>query len=244
MIRKLIYDIPISEEKIMKTIAISKTNFLSEESEQTVSQMEFLFLQGKQLQKRWWVLQGLMLTIVGLLLCHMEIAYLIRRTLGLTGPLFVILLLPELWKNRTFDAMEVECTTYYTIRSIYAARLTLFASVDILLLSAFITVASVFAKITLWEILIQFILPFNVTCGICFRTLYAKCIRSETLAMLLCILWTGIWSILIMSDAVYSVISIHLWIASLAASFFGLGFTLCQGRNKWQQILEVKPLWI
>ena len=244
MRRTLTYDIPINEDKMMETIAVSKSAFLSGEAEQMVSQSEFLFLQSRLIQKRWWFLQGMLLACVCLFLCHMETDYLIRRALGLAGPLFVILILPELWKNRSFDAMEVECTTYYTIRSIYAARLVLFAGVDILLLSVFFAIASVFAKITVWEMLIQFVLPFNVTCCICFRTLYAKRIRSEALAMLLCILWTGVWAMLIMSNAVYSMISVPIWIAALAASVLGICYTLCQGKEKWQQTLEVKPLWI
>ena len=238
------YEIPIKEEKVMQTIAVSKSAFLSGELEQTVSPKEFLFLQGKLIQKRWWLLQGLLLAIVCLFLQQVEADYLIRRALGLAGPLFVILILPELWKNRNFDAMEVESTTFYTIRSIYAARLTLFAVVDLLLLSVFFAVASMVARISLWEMLIQFILPFNVTCCICFRTLYAKRIRSEALAMLLCILWTGVWAMLIMSNAVYSMISVPIWIAALAASVLGICYTLCQGKEKWQQTLEVKPLWI
>lgn len=244
MTPKLTYDIPINEKKVAETIAVSKSAFLYGESQRTVSKIEFLFLQSKLIQKRWWFLQGLLLMVVCLVLCHIETAFQIRRALGVAGPLFVILLLPELWKNRSFDAMEVECTTYYTIRSIYAARLTLFAGVDILLLSAFFAGASVFAKITLWEIIMQFILPFNVTCCICFGTLYAKRIRSEALAMLLCILWAGVWAMLILNNTVYSVISAPVWIAALAASVGGMYYTLCRGRTKWQQILEVKPLWI
>ena len=135
------FDIPCDEAKIQDTIAVSKAAFLAGESEQMVSHAEFLYHQSKFIKKRWWFLQGLLLAFVCLFLCHMETDYLIRRALGLAGPLFVILILPELWKNRNFDAMEVECTTYYTIRSIYAARLTLFAGVDLLLLSAFFAVA-------------------------------------------------------------------------------------------------------
>ena len=244
MRRTLTYDIPINEDKMMETIVVSQSAFLSGESEQVVSPGEFLIIQSRLIQKRWWFLQGLLLTFVCLFLFHIETDYLIRRALGLAGPLFTIPLLPELWKNRNFDAMEVECTTYYTIRSIYAARLTLFAGVDLLLLSAFFAAASVVAKISLWEMLIHFVLPFNVTCCICFRTLYAKRIRSEALAMLLCMLWTGVWAMLIISNSVYSAISVPMWIAALAASVLGMCCTLCQGKEKWQQTLEVKPLWI
>ena len=244
MRRKLSYNVPINEENVMETIAVSKAAFLSGEAEQMVSPGEFLFLQSRLIQKRWWFLQGLLLAFVCLFLCHMETDYLIRRALGLTGPLFVILILPELWKNRTHYAIEVEGTTFYTLRQVYAARMTLFSGVDLLLLTAFFVVASYFARVTIMELLIQFVLPLNVSCCICFRTLYAKRIRSEALAMLLCILWTGVWAMLIMSSAVYSVISVPIWIAALTASFLGIGNTLCQGKEKWQQTLEVKPLWI
>ena len=107
MRRKLSYDVPINEEKVMETIAVSKAAFLSGEAEQMVSPGEFLFLQSKLIQKRWWFLQGLLLAFVCLFLCHMETDYLIRRALGLAGPLFVILILPELWKNRNFDGLSV-----------------------------------------------------------------------------------------------------------------------------------------
>ena len=244
MSKKFTYDIPINEDKVRDTIAVSKAAFLSAEAKHSLSHLEFLAAQSKHIKKRWWLLQGLLLALVCLFLQQTEADYLTRRALGLAGPLFVILILPELWKNRNFDAMEVECTTYYTIRSIYAARLTLFAVMDLLLLSAFFAAASLVARITLWEMMIQFILPFNVTCCICFRTLYAKRIRSEALAMLMCILWTGVWAMLILSDAMYSMISVPVWIAALAASVLGMCCTLCHGKEKWQQTLEVKPLWI
>lgn len=244
MKKKPCFDVPCDEEKVQAAIALSKEAFLAGEARQMLSPVEFLWDQSKFLKKRWWALQGLLLTFVCLMLCRLEADYLIRRCLGLAGPLFVILILPELWKNRNFDAMEVECTTYYTIRAIYAARLALFAGVDLLLLSAFFAAASMAAKLTLWEMLIQFLLPFNVTCCICFRMLYSRRIRSEAFAMLLCILWTGLWAMLILNDRVYPVISTPVWAAALAASFLGMGCALCRGQKKWQQILEVKPLWI
>ena len=51
------YEIPIKEEKVMQTIAVSKSAFLSGEAEQMVSPGEFLFLQSRLIQKRWWFLQ-------------------------------------------------------------------------------------------------------------------------------------------------------------------------------------------
>lgn len=237
------FDIACDESKIRKTVDASIAAFITGESERTVSHMEFLYQQSKYIRKHLWILQGVLLACVYLLLCHVQTGFFTRRILGLTGPLFVILVLPELWKNRSYNAMEVECTTLYTLRSIYAARLTLFAGMDILLLSAFFAGSSLLARITLWEMLVQFLLPFNVTCCICFRTLYSKRINSEALSLLLCVVWAGMWSLFTLNDAVYHAISVPTWISMLAVSFLYMGYTLCRGREKWQQTLEVKPLW-
>ena len=93
------FDVTCDESKIQKTIAVSKEAFLSEESEQTVSHIEFLYQQSKFIKKRWWLMQGLLLAFVCFLLNNSETDFTARRILGLTGPLFVILIYPEIWKN-------------------------------------------------------------------------------------------------------------------------------------------------
>ena len=237
------FDIPIDESKLQKTIAVSKSAFLAGESERTVSHAEFLYQQSRYIKKQWWLIQAVLLFALCLLLHQTEGALHIRRSLGVAAPLFVILILPELWKNRSYDAMEVEGTTFYTIRQVYAARLTLFAGVDLLLLSVFFAAASLMARITLWEMMIQFILPFNVTCCICFRCLYSKVINTEALSLLLCCFWIVLWTLVILNDAVYYKISFPMWVGLLTASFLYMGYTLCRGQKLWQNTLEVKPQW-
>ena len=106
------FDVTCDESKIQKTISVSKEAFLSEESEQTVSHIEFLYQQSKFIKKRWWLMQGLLLAFVCFLLKNSETDFTVRRILGLTGSLFVILIYPEIWKNRSCDALEIECTTF------------------------------------------------------------------------------------------------------------------------------------
>lgn len=237
-------DVVCDESKIRKTIDVSREAFLAGESERTISHIEFLYRQSKFIQKRWWLMQGILLALVCFLLRGMEADFAARRILGLTGPLFVILTFPEIWKNRSFDALEVECTTFYTLRSIYAARMTLFAGVDGLLLSVFYAAASLLTQMTLWEMLTQFLIPCNVTCCICFGTLYSRRIRSQAFSLFLCTLWAGVWSMFVLNDAVFLAISVPVWCSLLAASLFFMGYTLYRGQRKWQNILEVKPIWI
>lgn len=237
------FDVICHETQIQKTIEASKAAFAAGEAEGVLSQTEFLYQQSRYIKKRWWLLQGVLLVFVCLFLSLAETEYSVRRCLGLAGPLFVILILPELWKSRSCNAMEIECTTFFPLRQIYAARMTLFAGVDMVLLSVFFAGASILARITLWEMLVQFVLPFNVTCCICFRSLYSRRISSEALSLLLCCMWTGLWSLVVFNDAVYTAISVPVWAWMLAASGLYMGYTLCRGREKWQEILEVKPLW-
>ena len=241
MKQSFLFDDGYDEEKLQKTIAISKQAFLEGEQERPVSRLEFLLEQSRYVKKTWWLLQGALLAAVCLLLADMEADYAIRRCLGLAGPLLAVLVLPELWKNRSADATEVECTTLYTLRSIYAARLTLFAGMDLLLLSVFFAGASVLTQVTVWEMLIQFLLPFNVTSVICLATLYSRKIQSETISMMLCLLWAAVWLLVMEQNEIYNAISAPLWVLALAASFCGLGWVILRGQRNLN--LEAKPVW-
>ncbi len=237
------FNIPIDESKLQKAIAVSKAAFLAGEAEKTVSYAEFLYQQSHYVKKHWWLIQAALLLFVCLLLHKTEGDLHIRRSLGVAAPLFVILILPELWKNRSFDAMEVEGTTFYTIRQVYAARLTLFAGIDLLLLTAFFCGATFFTRITLWDLMIQFLLPFNVACCICFRSLYGGRNQSEALCILLCSVWCGLWVLVISVDTLYHAISVPVWVAMLVLSFGNLTYTLCRGQQTISKTWEAKASW-
>lgn len=236
-------EIHCEEEKIRQTIARSKEAFYECESAWPLSHWEFLSLQSRYIKKRWWVLQGGLLTALLILLYLSESDFSIQRSLGVAAPAFVLLALPELWKNRSSSAMEVEGSTFYTLRQIYAARLTLFAGVDLTLLSLFFLGVSCTGRITLWELLIQFLLPCNVTCCICFFCLYSAKHGSEGFSMLLSGIWTAAWELLLLNDSVYLTISSPLWCLLLALSIVFLGFSIWQGQRTWNRTWEVKPLW-
>ena len=237
------FDIPIDESKLQKTIAVSKSAFLAGEAEQTVSHAEFLYQQGRYIKKHWWLIQAALLLALCLLLHQTEGDLHIRRSLGVAAPLFVILILPELGKTRRCEAMEVEGTTFYTIRQVYAARLTLFAGVDLLLLTAFFCGATCLTRLTLWELMIQFLLPFNVACCICFRCLYGGRNQSEALCVLFCSVWCALWYLVISREPLYDAISVPVWAAMLVLSFGYLVHILCRGQKTIYKIWEAKASW-
>lgn len=243
MKKRFLNDIPLDEAKLQKTIELSKAAFVSGESEGSVSHVEFLYQQSRYIKKHWWLMQAVLLLALCLLLQMSGSDLYTRRSLGIAAPLFVILVLPELWKNRNTDAMEIEGTTFYTIRQIYAARLTLFAGVDLILLSLFFVGASALARVTVWELMIQFVLPFNVACCLCFHGLYNNRTGSEPFSILLCSVWTGLWVLIVLRDAVYDRISVPVWITLLAASFAYLGFSILRGQKEYRKTWEAKAAW-
>lgn len=68
----------------------------------------------------------------------------------MAASLFAVLIMPELWKNRNTGAMEIEGTTFYTLRQMYAARIMAFALADGFILGIFLQ---------------QFLFPGGLPCG-------------------------------------------------------------------------------
>ena len=160
----------------------------------------------------------------------------------MAAPLFAAMLLPELWKNRSGGAVEVECAAFYSLRQIYAARMLLFAIVDFLLLCCFSLTVVLSGRMLVWELMVQFFLPYMVTCCICFRTLYSQAV-SEPFALALCMVWCGVWNLLVLSEKVYKAVSAPVWAAMLGISLAYLGYSVYKGQKNDKEMWEVKPLW-
>lgn len=229
-IKKAFADAPFREEEIEKILASFRETV--PESHRRMTYFEFLYSQLPFIRKRFFAVQTLLLFAAGNLLKWIDTGYGIRRCLGITAPLFAVLILPELWKNRSCGAIEAESASYFTLRQIYAARMTLFAGTDVLLLSIFFVGASANMHITLWELAVQFLFPFCVSCCICLFCLYNCRSGSEILPLFLCFVWTGIWLLIILDDHIFNCISAWGWGMMLAASILFMGYCITRGQKQ------------
>lgn len=227
------------EEKIQETIKKSKEVFYAIEREHMLSYREFLWVQFKVIQKIWWIFQFLLLCILGTMLVSIYEDTFIRRGMGIMASLFVILIIPEFWKNRACRCMEIEEAAYYSLRQIYAARMVLFGIVDILLLTVFCATVSMELHFKLTELVIQFILPMIVTACICFGTLCSKYILNETVAITLCIIWSAIWTFITLNEKAYTMITLPIWLALVAFSLVCLCITVYRTLNSCNKYWEV-----
>ena len=228
------------KEKIDTVVTKSKAAFYENEEQHSLTRMEFLYQQSQYIHKRWWVLQGLLLLTLWLFLKITDSGYYMQRIMGIAAPLFVVLVIPEFWKNRCANAMEVECASYYSLRQIYAARLTLFAAVDLLFLSVFGVMIVYTDKMTVQELMIQFFLPFSVTCCICFQTLYNKMMNSESLSAALCLFWSGLWIYVVLDKSIYTAVSVKVWNVLLVSSVLYLGYCIRRGQKKCDEAWEAQ----
>lgn len=216
------------EEKIQETIGKSKEIFFLSEREGVLAYHAFLWVQFKTIQKRWWGLQFLVLLFLWFVLLREQEYVYVERGMGVAASLFVILIIPELWKNRSSRSMEIEAVSYFSLRQIYAARMLLFGVCDIFLISVFCGAASAGLHMELTELIVQFLFPLSVTACICFGTLCSKRCFSETAALALCIVWSALWMFLVLNESIYARITFPIWLCFLGMAVVYLAAMVCR----------------
>ena len=132
-----------NEKKVTETIRKSIDAYCSVEQERLLTYWEFLWTQLRLIRKRWWLFQILFLILLWAVLPSVQVEQLVQRILGVAASMFTILIIPELWKSQTYQSMEIEATSYYSLRQIYAARMFLFGIVDIALITFFCVSANI-----------------------------------------------------------------------------------------------------
>ncbi len=225
------------EEKVWETIQKSQEAFVLSEKEQSISHLDFMLGQFRMMRKRWWLLQALMLGLVSGMLPYMQDQVYMMRILGVAGVLFVVLVIPEFWKNETYACMQVEGTCLYSLRQIYAARFIWFGMIDMFILIGFWMIVGGNSGLAAIEVFVQFLFPMLVAACICFGILCRKTLINETTAILFCLLWSAVWCFIILNEAVFKAITFPVW-----GVLFG--FFLCfLARAVYKTVYDCNGVW-
>lgn len=226
------------EEKIQETIETSKERFLLSEAEKTLSYRSFLYTQFRLIKKRWWIFQILILVALWIVFPLADDVLYAYRSMGVAAALFIILIIPELWKNRTNQCMEIESATYYSLRQVYSARMLLFGIVDVSIITLFCGVASISLKLSLTDLLIQFMFPLVVTACICFGILCNKRALNEVVAVGMCIIWSALWWFILLDERIYTAITIPVWVTLFGIALIFMVFTVYRSIHQCERIWE------
>lgn len=200
---------------------------------------EFLWTQVRVVQKRWWLLQMFLLIVVGITLPTIQEEFYVRRSMGIAGVLFVVLIIPELWKNRTCHCMEIEASSYYSLRQIYATRILLFGMVDVFLLTVFCGLLHGNLHFTFLELLVQFLFPMVVTACICFGMLCNKHSFSEFTSITLCIMWSAVWWLITINESIYTAILFPIWLVLFGIAILFLAVVVYKTLHDCNKCWEV-----
>lgn len=227
------------EEKIRETVGRGRRAYFMAEEERMLSYHDFLWMQLKIIRKRWWIFQFLLLLSVWFLLMSGQDDIYVKRVMGIAASLFVILVIPELWKNKSWGAMEIEAASYYSLRQIYAARMLLFGIADLSLITVFCGTISAAYDFTLWELAVQFLFPLCVTACICFGILCSRRFLGEGTAIILCLVWAAVWMSIALSEWLYAAVTIPLWCILLGGAVLFLAFMVSRILKNCNKYLEV-----
>ena len=201
------------ESKMQETLQSAKQSFYESAAQKEVSYLEFVYEQSRYIRKRWWMLQFFALFYTGWLLQRVKGLADMQRLLSVSASLFVIMMMPELWKNRSSNSVEIEGVARFSLRQIYAARMLTFTVVDIVFLSVFAGVIVMTTSVSIVDMIVQFFLPMTVACCICFSCLCSRYASSEYMACFLSMLWSAVWTLIVLNDRIYQTISFPVWIA-------------------------------
>ena len=139
--------------------------------------------------------------------------------------------------------MEIEGASFFSLQQVYAARMVLFAMADVLFISLFLGAVFVSGQVSFLEGLIQFLLPVSMTACICFRVLCGRRKFSEGMTMVLCLLWNGLWSAIVLNQEVYQAVHVPIWFALLGLSVFYLFLCVRRLLNHENKDWEVDSIW-
>lgn len=95
-------------------------------------------------------------------------------------------------------------------------------------------------QISAYRLIIDFLVPFNVSCCICFRLLYSRWNDMEYIAVFLSIACILIWTLIVSTDSIYQRISMPIWGSLLIISFGYLIFCVHKSQCNCEINWEVK----
>ena len=203
-------------ESAVRNVMKQCAGIMSRQDDRRAPYFGFLHEQFKFIRKRWWALQGGSLLLLWMLLADYGEGANADRVLG---------------------ALSV-ISSYYSLRQICSARILMFAAVDLTMITIFFAVSFSTLQISAYRIVIDFLVPFNISCCICFRLLYSKWRELEYIAVFLSTACIFAWSLIVSSDFIYERISMTVWIGLLLLSFVYLIYCIwksqCNCEINWE----------
>lgn len=212
---------------------------MAERGDDRISYYEFIYEQAQYIEKKWWVLQGFVLLFLWYLLWDNGMDGNVERMIGSLAAVFAVLIIPEIWKNRRYSSVAIERASYYSMRDICAARILLFAAVDLVMITVFFVITLYTVRIAAYRLAVDFLIPFLVSCSICFRLLCSRHKGMEYVTVVLCVMWSVVWLAIVANDIVYERVAGTVWFGLILLSIGYLMFCIRKILSDCEIVWEV-----
>lgn len=100
-----------------------------------------------------------------------------------------------------------------------------------------------YGKVPAEEMMVQFFLPYIVTCCICFRVLSGNKSGSEAFALFLCLIWCAVWTEIILNENIYETVSMPIWFVMTVIAVFYLIYCVYKGQSSCLKMWEGNTIW-
>ena len=229
-----------SKEAIDSLVLKARELINSKDNESRIGFIEFIILQVKIMKKEWWLAQAFLLFIAAKWLSISDGEAYVQRGLSIIASLFVILVIPELWRNIENKSIEIEETSIFNLRKIYAAKLIAFGFVDTTILTLFCIYAVQMQEIMFADILKQFIFPIMIASMICMKAFSGRKYFNQLITMIICIAANMVWMIIVLNENIYLKITPFVWVVMFSTSILLTIYYIKKALRNNIRHLEVK----
>lgn len=110
------------------------------------------------------MLQAALLIVTFFLMNYLDDSEYLMRTLGTSSVLFIVMIIPEFWRNKESDSLQIEASCLYSLRQIYSARVFLIGVADVFMITLFLLVCCVGMRMQFMDIFGAVFVPNGRCC--------------------------------------------------------------------------------
>ncbi|MGI6721487.1 MAG: hypothetical protein ACOX4I_02855 [Anaerovoracaceae bacterium] len=222
--------------------AVERTAFAVRESLSNAGErigfLEFVLMQLKVMQKKWWLFQCALLLFAGIWIHGSGSVDYTQRGMSIVAALFVIFAIPEIWKNSAARSLEIEEASLFGLRMVYAAKFIAFGIVDTVLLTLFCLLSTQWTDVIFSDLLKQFVFPVIIAAAICLMAFSRGRQLGEIATVIICMVANVAWMVLVVNEPIYYRITPVIWgvifATGAALIIYFVHKSLCRNSRYWE----------